>query len=308
MRLARFATWYAMSFVLGSMLGSGEVAAASIDSDPAADDVCLSCHEDEQVTPILAGPHGPLAHATDAGCIACHGPSEAHLLRPPRGQRRAPPDVDFGRGTATPVERQDAACIDCHRGATTLHWWGSHHEAAGVGCADCHRAHEARDPMTDPIAQIEACVGCHAKTRAEALRPSHHPMQDGRVACADCHGPHGGPGPGGLVEPTVNDTCLACHADLRGPFLWEHPPAREDCLTCHRPHGSAHRDLLVQRTPWLCQQCHMAQFHPSTALSGTALPGPTLPSGSQNLMGRDCLNCHAKVHGSNHPSGAGLTR
>lgn len=297
--------------VMSGLLLGGSLAARpgeAIDGGRWADDACLACHEDATVTPILAGPHGPLAHATDAGCTGCHGPSEAHLKRPPRGERRASPDVDFGRGTVTPIARQNAACIDCHQGETTLHWWGSHHEAADVGCADCHRAHDARDPMLDPATQVEACVGCHAKAGAESLRPSHHPMHDGRVACADCHGPHGGPGPGGLVEPTVNDTCLACHADLRGPFLWEHPPAREDCLSCHRPHGSTHRALLVQRTPWLCQQCHMAQFHPSTALSGTGLPGDSLPSGSQNLMGRDCMNCHAKVHGSNHPSGAGLTR
>jgi DmsE family decaheme c-type cytochrome len=300
--------WHRAITIVVAGLVIGVHGALAAEGAAGSDDACLACHDDPKVTPILAGPHGPSAHAPDAGCTACHGPSEAHLRRPPRGEKRAAPDVDFGRRTATPVERQNAACIDCHRGEITLHWWGSHHETAGVGCADCHQAHAPRDPMLDPMTQFETCVGCHAKARADALKPSHHPMHDGRVACADCHAPHGGPGPAGLVEPTLNDTCLACHADLRGPFLWEHPPAREDCLACHHPHGAPHRGLLVQRTPWLCQTCHLAQFHPSTALSGTGLPGATLPSGSQNLMGRDCLNCHAQVHGSNHPSGAGLTR
>jgi hypothetical protein len=26
------------------------------------------------------------------------------------------------------------------------------------------------------------------------------------------------------------------------------------------------------------------------------------------LLGRNCMNCHPKIHGSNHPSGARLTR
>jgi hypothetical protein len=31
-------------------------------------------------------------------------------------------------------------------------------------------------------------------------------------------------------------------------------------------------------------------------------------SGNQNVLGKNCLNCHGQVHGSNHPSGARLTR
>ena len=27
-----------------------------------------------------------------------------------------------------------------------------------------------------------------------------------------------------------NETCYQCHAEKRGPFLWEHQPARDDCL------------------------------------------------------------------------------
>jgi hypothetical protein len=26
------------------------------------------------------------------------------------------------------------------------------------------------------------------------------------------------------------------------------------------------------------------------------------------MLGKNCLNCHSQVHGSNHPSGARLTR
>jgi len=162
--------------------------------------------------------------------------------------------------------------------------------------------------MQSAEAEFETCSSCHTGERIDFLKPSSHPLVDGRMRCSDCHAPHGSSTPAALNAPTLNETCYACHAELRGPFLWEHPPAREDCANCHRPHGSSHAALLTQRTPFLCQQCHLAQFHPSTALSGTGLSGSTLPSGSTSLMGRDCMNCHAQVHGSNHPSGVGATR
>jgi hypothetical protein len=63
--------------------------------------------------------------------------------------------------------------------------------------------------------------------------------------------------------------------------------------------------MLTQRSPFLCQQCHQAQGHPSV---------PGLPSGlpdgspSVTLLASGCANCHSQVHGSNHPSGARLTR
>src|SRR3546814_1668122 len=65
---------------------------------------------------------------------------------------------------------------------------------------------------------------------------------------------------------------------------------RSDCSICHKPHGSVNDNLLVNRGPWLCQQCHLAQFHPSTAYSGTGLPGANTPSGAQQMLGKNCLN------------------
>ncbi|QDH70045.1 DmsE family decaheme c-type cytochrome [Marilutibacter alkalisoli] len=279
---------------------------------PPAAETCLSCHDEPAVTPILGTPHAvaadPHSGFAEHGCATCHGPSLAHMQRPERGSRRAPPDKVFGAASTTPAEAQNATCLDCHRSGAGMHWQGSTHDHEGLACATCHRAHTGTDPMQDATAQSQTCYGCHRSVRTESLRPSHHPLHDERMACSDCHAVHGSSGPSLLTRGTVNETCYQCHADLRGPFLWEHPPVREDCLLCHRPHGSVQASLLRQRGPWLCQQCHMAQFHPSAALSGTGLPGEALPSGSSSMLGRNCMNCHSQVHGSNHPSGAGFTR
>ncbi|HRQ64249.1 MAG TPA: DmsE family decaheme c-type cytochrome [Xanthomonadaceae bacterium] len=275
---------------------------------------CTRCHDEGESHPVLSilkTPHAVVADPgtpfAQEGCASCHGASEQHM-RAPGDAGRAPPDISFKEGGATPVARQNAVCLDCHEGSTRMHWRGSTHEMQDVGCVGCHDLHTGHDAVLAKDTQTIACFGCHAEKRAEIMRPSSHPILEGKVACSDCHNPHGSVGPSNLTERTVNETCYTCHAEKRGPFLWEHPPAREDCTICHKPHGSVHPALLTHRGPWLCQQCHIAQQHPSTAYSGTGLPGESIPSGAQQVLGKNCMNCHSQVHGSNHPSGPRLTR
>jgi hypothetical protein len=41
---------------------------------------------------------------------------------------------------------------------------------------------------------------------------------------------------------------MSCHAEKRGPFLWEHAPSVENCANCHEAHGSIHsRDADTAR-------------------------------------------------------------
>lgn len=279
---------------------------------PAAVEACLSCHDESLTLMNLHTQHAVTADSRTGlaahGCATCHGPSEAHQRRPDRGGRRASPDIVFGDGLGQPPITQNRICLRCHQGTATMHWQGSRHETEGLACISCHRLHIVADPVLDRLTEANVCFVCHRKERAETLRPSAHPLRDGRMICSDCHDAHGSTGPMLLGAGTINESCYRCHAEMRGPFLWEHPPARENCLNCHRPHGSVHASLLRQRGPWLCQQCHLAQFHPSAALSGTGLPGEALSSGSQSMLGRNCMNCHVHVHGSNHPAGVGMTR
>ena len=113
-------------------------------------------------------------------------------------------------------------------------------------------------------------------------------------------------GAGATRENTVNETCTTCHAEYRGPFLWEHQPVTEDCTNCHDPHGSAQPSLLKMRTPFLCQ--HMSRGRGASVHRSTRHKG--LPGGmpSAYLLAGGCINCHSQVHGSNHPSGRALMR
>jgi len=166
-----------------------------------------------------------------------------------------------------------------------------------------------KDRVVDRATQKDVCFACHKSERAESLRHSAHPIQNGKVACSDCHNPHGSTAPKLLARNSVNDTCYACHAEKRGPFLWEHPAASDNCTNCHTPHGSNIQPLLKARQPWLCQECHAAPNHPSPAYSGNGLPvSQGGVAAAQQMMLRGCTNCHSQVHGTNHPSGPRYTR
>jgi len=211
----------------------------------------------------------------------------------------------FGRGAATPAQEQNETCLSCHQTHDRLGWYGSAHEEQEVPCAACHQIHTERDPVFDSLSQQDICFDCHPRTRAQSYLASSHPLRFGKMACTDCHSPHNGHNDFQLLETSVNDTCYTCHAEKRGPFLWEHAPVAEDCTLCHNPHGSNHGAMLSQRPPLLCQQCHMPAGHPSIAYTGEATDDLLQ---SRFLMGASCSNCHAQVHGSNHPSGVTLTR
>jgi DmsE family decaheme c-type cytochrome len=198
-------------------------------------------------------------------------------------------------------------CLSCHDDADRIHWAGSRHERHGLTCESCHTAHEAGEGRAGLKARTEAetCFACHAAVRSRSLRTSRHPVRDGALACSSCHGAHGTPNEAMLRRPSKSDACVQCHAGMRGPFLWEHAPAREDCTLCHDAHGSSHRSLLVSRVPYLCQRCHLNVQHPSQLYDFSNSGGRGT---AQRAPEQACTRCHRAVHGSNHPSGAYLER
>ena len=165
-------------------------------------------------------------------------------------------------------------CLTCHAGSRHLEaWTSSKHRRSTSSCVNCHNIHgtqSAANPKQHQHASFAAspytttsrslsykvCVECHRDTRAEILKPSHHPIIEGKVTCQDCHDPHGTLTVVALRSESSHDLCVSCHADKRGPWIHEHPPVMENCATCHTPHGSAHNRLLAQKPPALCADCH----------------------------------------------------
>lgn len=283
-------------------------AATTIPYTPAGANTCLRCHDDPQTVPIFQTPHAvradPRTPFAELQCETCHGPGGEHAAHLHPGEPR-PPIPLFGSHSPATVAQKNAVCLTCHQDNHRLGWQGGLHEQAGLACVSCHTIHVAHDPVLAKTAQPAVCYQCHQDVRAAFLKPSAHPVREGDLGCTACHNPHGTLTPHLLIASTVNDTCYTCHAQMRGPYLWEHPPAVENCDLCHVPHGSINSPLLVSRPPLLCQACHSQAGHPSLALTPAGLPGMR-PSGF--LLGGSCLNCHAAIHGSNDPSGAELNR
>lgn len=287
-------------------------------------DTCIKCHDEDEAYPvfdIFKTKHGQQGDKQSpfAGlqCEACHGPGVAgaaamqealdkggHVGKVRPGQER-PPILNFGDKSDEPIERQNSMCLNCHENKEHVGWKGNVHEGGDVACVSCHKIHTLKDPVLTKSTQPEVCYQCHKKERTEFYKTSSHPIRFGQMTCTDCHNTHGSMTDSLLKKPTLNQTCYTCHAEKRGPLLWEHAPVSEDCSLCHTAHGSIHPALLTKRTPLLCQQCHSQIGHPSLAYGSSRLAGGS-PSGF--LLSGGCVNCHAQVHGSNHPSGVKLMR
>jgi DmsE family decaheme c-type cytochrome len=282
---------------------------------------CLKCHDTDIVEPghtykaampIFSTPHAMKGDLNSPfgqhQCESCHGPSQAHVeSTPPKGQKKTPVPVDFTGPNAAPVSVRNQVCLSCHQAGLRMDWAGSQHQNNGMACVSCHTIHVKKDPILVRATQPAKCFTCHAEQRALTLQYSHHPVREGKVVCSDCHNPHGSSGPHLLKEDTVNEVCDNCHADKRGPMLWEHQPVRENCTNCHNPHGSVNPRLLKEKVPFLCLDCHAASSDMGAVGVSVHSVGPG--SGSFYLYGdRSCLNCHSQIHGSNSPSGSTFLR
>ncbi len=269
-------------------------------------DVCADCHQDKIET-MQASPHGEAADPRSPfgrqGCETCHGPGALHFET--EGNCIISMTGRYGES----VEQRNGICLQCHQSGNRMHWLSSTHEAENLACVSCHSIHKRND-VTHRTTQTEVCFTCHKNIRAQTLRAFSHPIRENKVICSDCHNPHGSAGPASLNQLSINENCYGCHAEKRGPFLWEHYPASEDCTLCHRVHGSNHAALLNKQGPQLCQQCHanITAADGGRHFSNFLDFRDTDPGRARFVAAMNCANCHSKVHGSNHPSGVNLQR
>jgi DmsE family decaheme c-type cytochrome len=259
--------------------------------------VCVGCHSSQADT-FGYTLMGRLQKQGKLECETCHGPGSAHVNA--GGGLGVGGIISFRPDdTSRTAEENNAICLDCHKRGDRTYWDGSVHQERGLACSDCHTvmrnvsAHSNLKTAFEP----NTCFQCHKRERAQLFLASSHAMREGKVACSDCHNPHGSVTEALLKETSVNDNCYKCHAETRGPFLFEHEPVRENCLSCHVPHGSVNEYLLKLSRPRLCFECH--GFGHGSATAGV---------NSVFTMGRSCQNCHTAIHGSNSPAGGVFQR
>ena len=237
----------------------------------------------------------------NASCLQCHAMDRSHFNWKGGGH-----------------DRSDMSCLSCHN---------VHHvkmlnrmlanltDKSGSEAAEIVNT-RLPEKMLANFTVDETCLGCHTDKRKALFQRSTHLFRSEnwattrtgqlmnsqpvgmKVTCTSCHDPHGGEGRKMLAASNTNQLCYQCHADKRGPMLWEHAPVRENCLTCHTPHGSNNVSLLTTRTHELCQECHIHMLWRHQTVAGFDI----------FTFNKGCVNCHSQIHGSNHPAGKAFAR
>jgi DmsE family decaheme c-type cytochrome len=262
---------------------------------------CLECHgekilADYQHTVHFGVEQNAQTELEKNMCEACHGPGGGHVENTEDRKLLWTFKAEDGENE----QDWNQVCLQCHEKGVQTHWTGSIHESRGMACVNCHTVMKkvSEENQLAKETAPEVCFTCHKMKKMQFQKSSHMPLMEGKIACVDCHNPHGSPNPTLLIENSVNENCAKCHSEKAGPMLWEHPPVRENCLNCHNPHGSNHDNLLVVKRPRLCQRCHIEARHPTTPQS----------EATQFAIDRGCVNCHSQIHGSNHPAGMRFQR
>lgn len=256
---------------------------------------CVDCHE-AQVKGFASNPHAR-SHGVKATadpeefCANCHGD----------GTKHAQNDGDPKLIQAFHGLQGAELCISFHEksdthGSFTL---GFHANSAAVNCLSCHQVH-ATGPRGEHLLAKDPgalCQTCHAGASASFRnKPYTHRLDRGGMTCVDCHDPHDRKGQPVKLTRDGELACLTCHAEKRGPFVFDHVTGSAgDCRSCHQPHGSNNpKQLLWARVDQLCLSCHAQTGGPRTAGGQPpAFHDLTLP------RYRNCTSCHVSIHGSN---------
>ena len=295
-----------LALFLGELAAPGQTSPAP--SGFVGSNACKTCHADVWSNFYKNAHYKGIASGKElpekTGCEGCHGPAKAHVEA--RGGKLTIPRAF---SLMEPRKALDA-CLACHtkdisRGEIRR----SAHTQADIACNSCHSIHKSQTPkLLLAKKQTDLCYGCHANVRSQFAMPFKHRVNEGVVACTDCHNPHGTPSPSWrmgarprMVHTSGDDEepCLRCHTDKRGPFAFEHAGVRvEGCETCHSPHGSMNARLLKRPVVFtLCLECHSG-----AGTFGRQGDGVTRQSSSQNMAEpryQNCTTCHVRIHGSN---------
>lgn len=288
---------------------------------------CGECHNNEWAHYSLTAhrkTNGENFPIDQRGCEACHGGTRKHvelhkavakLYEEGKATEAEAMYADKAKTEAAKLRyfkalssaEASAVCLKCHeneqgRSEERFNYRRSEHARHGVSCLDCHSSHSPkRSEALLRDTQPNLCFSCHGEQKASFSRPFHHKVPEGGMKCSDCHNQHGGFQSKQLRSWIGNDvTCLKCHSDKAGPFVYEHAPVKiEGCQACHTPHGSNNPRMLKRNEiRFLCLECHSNTAGFPAENPPTGPPTPSFHNLSSPRF-QNCTVCHSMIHGSN---------
>jgi DmsE family decaheme c-type cytochrome len=260
---------------------------------------CIDCHDQQGKTfpgnahTRIRGANFGKPDAGNAACNSCHGAGAKHMES--SGEDKSDIRVFHDRKAAE-------FCVTCHTSSSQEHasfQAGVHASSETVNCLSCHSMHspEAKTPHLLVKKPSELCASCHPSQMASFRnKPFAHRIGRGGMECTSCHDPHGRSIQKALKLTRVGEVpCVNCHAEKRGPFVFEHVNGVVGtCTTCHEPHGSSNPKRLTRaRVDRLCLECH------STLTAATLGSQPPSTHNISLPRWQNCTTCHVGVHGSN---------
>jgi len=264
-------------------------------------EVCSACHE-EVVTAFRKTRHQAIEKASKGRwegrtCESCHGPGSRHAESADIAEIVSPSKL--------PAPRENSTCLSCHLNqAPRAGRVAAGHANNQVACGACHTIHPAPGKALVQRSHVginAQCSNCHQTAWAAFQRPHTHPLTQGAMSCTDCHNPHAEGAAGARRVAFGNEpSCLSCHANLRGPFVFEHAPVRlEGCSSCHVPHGSVNPKMLTRaEVRTVCLECHADLNAVTGARAGAMGAVPPAFHDIRSPRIQACSTCHRKIHGS----------
>ncbi len=260
---------------------------------------CADCHDEAKefartphahvLPPGAPRPEKPLAG--DAVCASCHGDGAKHA------------EAGGDKSLIKTFHGAEGAnlCLSCHSESASRQSFhnGMHAPTSAVNCLSCHSIHHPAAGTSRLLAKpvVPLCASCHqAQATSLADKPFTHRMGRGAMDCVSCHDPHARDARRSVQRTMTGElACLSCHAEKRGPFVYEHVGGISgDCMSCHEPHGSSNPRMLTRaRVDRLCLECH------STLTLKTLGSQPPATHDVTNPRYQNCTTCHVAIHGSN---------
>lgn len=108
-------------------------------------------------------------------------------IHPPYAEKRCNSCHDKNTDSGFVAPRKEL-CFVCHK--NFMKWDNAHGPAAVGDCLACHLPHDSKNRKLLKVPRADVCGVCHVERRlAFGL---HSTVRFKKIACVDCHNPHGG--------------------------------------------------------------------------------------------------------------------